>query len=278
MKKALAILILTGLIGLGVGAGIGIYLMTSHSAPPAGTGAEEDTLHSVARIIDGDTIEIENYTRVRLIGIDAPESGEPFYHECTSKLSQLIGSNKVRLEKDVEDKDHYGRLLRYVWVGDLHVNLEMVRSGYATAYPYAPNTKYASLFESAEQEARNAGLGIWASQELQPSPINVYISYVHYDAAGNDWDNLNDEYLVITNEESTAVTLSGWVIKDLANHDYIFPAFTLDPGASVTLYTGSGTNTATALYWGSGAPIWNNDHDTAYLMDHTGALVDTYEY
>jgi len=105
-------------------------------------------------------------------------------------------------------------------------------------------------------------------------PVAVMIYEAHYDAAGNDWDNLNDEYIIIRNLGDTAMSLTGWQLVDLVGHTFTFPEFSLNPGGTITVYTGSGTNTATALYWGSGSPIWNNDHDTAYLYDPNMNLID----
>ncbi|MEM5773011.1 MAG: lamin tail domain-containing protein, partial [Candidatus Aenigmatarchaeota archaeon] len=62
------------------------------------------------------------------------------------------------------------------------------------------------------------------------------------------------------------------------NHVYTFPTFTLNPLASFTLYTGSGTNTNDKLYWKSGSPIWNNDHDTLFLYDTSNNLILSYSY
>ena len=108
-----------------------------------------------------------------------------------------------------------------------------------------------------------------------PTPsLNVVISYVHYDAEGNDNENLNDEYVVIKNEGSVTVDLTGWKLKDEANHLFTFPSFTLESGATVTIHTGSGTNTQTDLYWGKDRAVWNNDHDTAYLYDSSMNLID----
>ena len=68
--------------------------------------------------------------------------------------------------------------------------------------------------------------------------------------------------------------LTGWQLVDLIGHTFTFPEFSLNPVGTVTVYAGSGINTATALYWGSGSPIWNNDHDTAYLYDQNMNLID----
>jgi len=117
----------------------------------------------------------------------------------------------------------------------------------------------------------------WYTPTPTPTPTpssNVVISYVHYDAEGNDNENLNDEYVVIRNEGNVDVDLIGWKLKDEANHVFTFPSFTLKPGATVTVHTGSGTNTQTDLYWGKDRAVWNNDHDTAYLYDSSMNLID----
>ncbi len=103
----------------------------------------------VTRVIDGDTIEIfldGKTEKVRLIGIDTPEKGKPYFNEATEKTKELCLGKEVRLEKDVSEKDRYDRLLRYVYVGDLFVNAELVKQGYASAYTYPPDVKYSELF------------------------------------------------------------------------------------------------------------------------------------
>jgi len=119
-------------------------------------------------------------------------------------------------------------------------------------------------------------------EETPPTPppqqLDIEISYINYDAPGDDWDNLNGEYVTIQNSGSENADLTGWRLVDAASHTFTFPSFTLAPGSTVTVYTGSGTNTQTSLYWGSSSPIWNNDHDTAYLYDSSGELIDSYSW
>ena len=114
----------------------------------------------VTRVIDGDTIEIEGGQRVRYIGIDTPEKGEYFFEEATAKNAGLVLGKEVRLEKDVSETDKYGRLLRYVYVGDLFVNAELVRLGYAREAYYPPDTKYCDEFLRLEKYAVASDLGI----------------------------------------------------------------------------------------------------------------------
>ncbi|HUV42996.1 MAG TPA: thermonuclease family protein [Patescibacteria group bacterium] len=122
----------------------------------------------VARVIDGDTIEIEGGQKVRYIGIDAPESVDPnepvgcYAQEASEKNKELVLNKKVRLEKDVSEMDRYGRLLRYVWVGDLLVNEYLVREGYAQSSTYPPDVKYQDKFIEAQKKAREEEKGLWS--------------------------------------------------------------------------------------------------------------------
>jgi endonuclease YncB( thermonuclease family) len=96
------------------------------------------------RIIDGDTFEY-NGEIIRLICVDAPEKGEEGYGEASDFLGSLIIGGELKLEKDVSNKDKYGRLLRYVYVGngdeEIFVNKEMVASGNAEVFRYGEDTK-----------------------------------------------------------------------------------------------------------------------------------------
>ncbi len=115
----------------------------------------------VTRIVDGDTFYFEN-KRVRLIGIDTPESYQECYKEATEKLKELILNRRVVLEKDILEADEYDRLLRYVYVNKTFVNLEMVKSGYAYSNEIEPDTKYSKQFEDAENFAMENKFGcLW---------------------------------------------------------------------------------------------------------------------
>jgi len=119
----------------------------------------------VTQVIDGDTIIIEGGYRVRYIGIDTPEIHprlEAYGMEALAANRMLVEGKEVRLERDVSETDKYGRLLRYVYVGDVFVNAELVRQGLAEAKAYPPDIKYQDYLEDLEAEARQAGRGIWA--------------------------------------------------------------------------------------------------------------------
>jgi len=106
------------------------------------------------------------------------------------------------------------------------------------------------------------------------------LARVNADAAGDDGENLNDEYVVFENAGSDALDLSGWTVADEADKRYVIPdGVTLAPGETLTLYTGSGADTDRELYWGAGSPVWNNAGDTVFVTTATGerVLAESYE-
>jgi micrococcal nuclease len=139
----------------------------------------------VTRVIDGDTIEVNingKTSTVRYIGIDAPEMVDtrtPVQHlgkESLDKNRELADGKVVRLEKDISETDKYGRLLRYVYVGSLFINAELVRLGYASAISYPPDIKYQDKFLELQKLAREAKLGLWNPPATVPTaPATIYI-------------------------------------------------------------------------------------------------------
>jgi micrococcal nuclease len=139
------------------------------------SGGGDPAVGEVTKITDGDTIHVAIGGRdetVRLIGIDTPESVDPrspvecFGKEASAHLAELLplGSD-VRLVRDVEARDRYGRLLAYVYrqPDDLFVNLAMARDGYAAQLTFPPNVAHVDDFASAVAEARDAGRGLWSA-------------------------------------------------------------------------------------------------------------------
>ena len=274
----------------------------------------------VTCIVDGDTIDVDvdgSTFRVRYIGMNTTEVGQPCYNEGTAENRLLVDGEMVCLDKDVSETDRYGRLLRYVYVGDTMVNAELVRRGVASAATYPPDVRYAGWFVQLEQEARQAGRGCWAiataytvwlpimmkpasrpaptptctrtpeptrlrtptpTQTRSPAAIRVAAWCSQFNAPGNDHQNLNEEYVCFDNQGSAAADMTGWHVKDANVHTYTFPTFSLASGAWVKLRTGCGSNTATDLYWCRSQAVWNNDGDTVYLYNAAWALVDQYRY
>jgi len=125
----------------------------------------------IVRVVDGDTARalVDGHEEsVRYIGIDTPEVDPSIGVECfgaqaSARNKQLVEDETVRLVYDAERRDRYGRLLAYVYVGETFVNAELVRGGFATTLEIAPNDSKAGLFDRLQQEAANAGRGLWGA-------------------------------------------------------------------------------------------------------------------
>ncbi len=127
--------------------------------------------HTVIRVIDGDTFEIDNGETVRLIGVDTPETVHPskpveyYGKEASEATKNLIEGKSIRLEIDVQERDQYGRLLAYVFVpaeyGDIFANAWLVQNGYAQVFTYPPNVKYVEVFQHLQGEAQRNNVGLW---------------------------------------------------------------------------------------------------------------------
>lgn len=229
---------------------------------------------TVVQVVDGDTIELVDGRRVRYIGINTPERDQPYYKEATDSNRQLVERKQVQLEFDVDTFDQYGRTLAYVWVDGLLANVEIVRRGFANVYTVPPNVRYEADFRAAERSAREAGRGLWAGADL---PLRIL--QIQANAPGSDNENPNGEWVEIANQGASPVSMREFTLKDEANHIYKFGDFTLPPGAQFKLFSGVGRDSSTKLYWGLvNDSVWNNDSDTAFLRDATGALVDSYTY
>lgn len=151
----------------------GVVLVSATAAS-----AQESRWAIVARVIDGDTVQLVGGRRVRLIGVDTPEIDdsrrpvEQFALEAAEFVRRMVERKRVRLEFDWERTDKYGRTLAYLYLEDgTFVNAEIVRQGFGFAYTRFP-FKYLDEFRALEREAREAGRGFWgaASSEAKPRP------------------------------------------------------------------------------------------------------------
>jgi micrococcal nuclease len=166
----------------------------------------------VVRVIDGDTVELSDGRRVRYIGVDTPETVDPrrpvecFGKQAGEKNKELVEGKTVQLEKDVSEIDRYGRLLRYVYVGELMINEFLVREGYAQVTTYPPDVKYQDRFNVAQEQAREQNLGLWGGDcgeeikevtkvekdlivsTVEKSPVSVAVTGCLYDCGGADKD------------------------------------------------------------------------------------------
>lgn len=134
--------------------------------------AEIEGKYLVLEVVDGDTYKIKyngEEKKVRLIGVDTPESVHPdssknseYGKTASSYVKELIENKYVSLEFDVSQTDKYGRLLAYIYLEDGEMlNSKLIKEGYAQVTTYAPNVKYVDTFTALQKEARNNKVGFW---------------------------------------------------------------------------------------------------------------------
>ncbi len=131
----------------------------------------------VERVIDGDTLVLEDGRKVRLLAVDAPETVnpqlsavQPLGAAATARLTELVAGRTVALERDVSNTDHYGRLLRHVWLGRRLVSEILVREGLARAGSVPPDMRHADRLRAAETEGPPAPRGGWGRAPAPPLP------------------------------------------------------------------------------------------------------------
>ena len=130
-----------------------------------------ENMHKVTRVIDGDTVVIDNKEKIRLIGVDTPESVHPnksveyFAKEASAFTKQTCEGKVVKLEYDWQKYDKYGRTLAYVYLEDgTFINAEIVKQGYGFAYTKFP-FKYMEEFKEYQRLAREEKRGLWKKEE-----------------------------------------------------------------------------------------------------------------
>jgi micrococcal nuclease len=146
---------------------------TSRPAPPMPEPPGGTIPCTIARVVDGDTVECAGGTRVRLLLIDAPERDQgPYGATATRALRALVPvGTRAALELDIQQRDRYGRLLAYVYAPDGRMaNEEMVRGGYALLSTYPPNIRHVDRMRAALEEAKAARRGLWSTSAFECTP------------------------------------------------------------------------------------------------------------
>lgn len=251
----------------------------------------------VARVVDGDTVDVQlagRVERVRLIGINTPESVDPrrpvecFGVEAAANARAMLDGQVVLLEADPSqgDRDPNGRLLRYLWLTDGRlVNLEQIVQGYAFEYTYATPYRYQDQFRAAERAAREAEAGLWSPATCAGQRGGVDRSP---GAGRNDGAAICAappaglvapeqpvrivgldkvaEQVRLQNVSDAPVNLDGWTLCSLRGGEP-------QAGVGGTLAPG-----ATRVFANPGEPIWSNSNrDDAALYDPAGRLVSYWE-
>ena len=197
----------------------------------------------ISRIIDGDTLELEDGRKIRFLNINAPEKNQPGHELAIEYLKNY--ENKT-LEIEVTGIDKYDRTLARIYALD-YLNLELVKRGFVSKF--LVDDSELKTFSNAEKEAIGKSLGIWEKSR-------------YYDCVDSEI-NEKEEYVIITNN-CNKVNISSWSLKDESRKIYQFRD--IETGR-IILHTGYGKDNKTDLFWNLETSVWNNDRDSLYLFD-----------
>lgn len=190
--------------------------------------------------------------------------GDEFVRERTVTAGTWIGGDRPLPSRDGRpvDPDSAGSLTDVLSC--------LLREGALDEYLDAHGVDEDAVRECLDRAGGTAGT---------PSGRSLEIAELHVDADADDYDNLNDEYVAFENTGARTIDLTGWTVEDEAGHVYVFPkGTTLEPGATVRLRSGAGSNTESDLYWGSKRPVWNNRDDTVSVYDTGRNLIASRSY
>ena len=272
---------------------------------------KNNALGKVMRVIDGDTIEIfvNGYLyKVRYLLIDTPETHDPFRgeeefgQEAFEFNKNLVESKVVRLEKDITEFDKYDRLLRYVYLDSIMINLELLRNGLAEILFIKPDVKHYSLFAEIQKDAQKLKLGIWSLRETPSDTLQVaaqktetefqkkmknlaesenpqiIISQIFYDGIVPRIES--DEFIEISNIGLEDISLHGWKINaGNSKQNFKFPRkFILKAGDKCRIYTNEIHPESGGFSFQSKRAIWKNSGDIGYLLNDKNELISKWEY
>ncbi len=220
-----------------------IYPSLKHTGKSINIQYEKEK-NTLVRVVDGDTIELEDNKVVRLLGINTPEKNMPYSELGKNFLQQFVGKT-IYTQRDKEDTDKYGRKLRYIFYEDRLLNLEIIENGFANAY-MTKGLIYEQEFLNAENQARDFESGIWQNSEDSCSNC-ITLSNL----------DLKRDSFILTNTCSFDCNLSVWFVKDSGRNIMnlsIIPA-------------------KQERFFQSKPGVWNDDGDEFFLFDSEGRLV-----
>jgi micrococcal nuclease len=256
---------------------------TTEFPPPSTVDVPEGELARVTEVFDGDSFVVSLADRseeVRMIGINAPEGSECYGDEARDTLRSLIDGKQITLVGAGEDdRDRFGRLLRFVYADGVFINQEMARTGNAVVFQSGQPRE--AEFKALEDEAFDAGRGMWEIGVCgDQGRADVLILAVEYDPPGRDFENLDEEFVGLGNAGTSTIDLSRWTLRDeTSQHRYVFPdGFVLEVDGIVRVRVGCGNDDADDLYWCKDDAVWSNGGDTALLQDANGNIVDRFVY
>lgn len=216
----------------------------------------------VERVIDGDTIVVENEIHVRLLGINTPEKKEFYYYEAKEFLEELIFNKTIKIEYGKEKYDRYNRTLAYVFLENENINLKLVEKGFANFYFPSGKDGYYNDFKEVWENCINNNVNLCKKSENKCAGCVKLKKF-----------NYKEEIITFENICEFNCELENWEIKDEGRKKFIFSEFELKKREIVNIKTGEGENTEKDLFWTDEIYVWTKIGDTLFLRDDMGKLV-----
>ncbi len=208
----------------------------------------------ISRIIDGDTLELDDGRKIRLVNINTPEKSRPHYEMAIEFLKKYEGK---MVELEVMGSDRYNRVLGRIYT-PIYLNLELVEEGLASKFlVIEEETK---LFSKAEEKAIKESIGMWEKSN-------------YFGCFETDIDAKNEKVIMINNCNN--INIASWTMKDESRKTYEFKNIN---SKEVIIYTKEGEDNERTIFWNSNTNIWNDDRDTLYLFDEDGKIVHSHSY
>ena len=208
----------------------------------------------VSRVIDGDTLVLEDGRTLRLQNINTPEKNTPNYELSMNFLKQY--ENKT-IEMENLGQEKYNRTLARIYA-PTYLNLELVEKG-LSAKAWVKDDEETKLFAKAEAKAIEQGIGIWKHS----SYYNCFESEI----------NEKQEIVILKNKCSN-INIGSWIIKDESTKTLKFSNQEI---GQITIHSAKGENDKENIFWNAGN-VWNNDRDTLYLFDENGNIAHYHSY
>jgi len=207
----------------------------------------------ISRVIDGDTLVLDNNKTIRLVNINSPEKNLPISNLATDFLKSFENRSA---EIEIIGADKYGRYLARVYAPD-YINLKIVESGLASKFLVQKSEL--NKFANAEKNAIKNNLGIW-----KPS---------RYGGCFETSIDKYNEIVIIRNK--CQINMAGFTLKDESRKTYSFGNISF---SKINLHSSSGNDNSTDIFWNTKMDIWNNDRDTLYLFDKDGGIAHHESY
>jgi micrococcal nuclease len=218
----------------------------------------------VTRVIDGDTIEVEENRTVRMLGFNTPERGEKGYEEARDYLKTVVHNKSVVLEYSKDKTDIYGRELAYVYLNGVNINAKMVSMGYGNLYFPSKKDRFYSEMSDAWEKCLERGEFV-CKKSTDECSLCIKVSELDY---------INEKVVLKNSCSRIECSLDGWYVKDEGRKKYFFEEkVVLKSGGEIVLFSGEGKNKDNLLFWNRKDYVWTDSGDTIFVYDDKGELV-----